>query len=311
MFTSTTHIEPAKGTASHIADLLQLTQQARRLPIRLAHFAKNPTSGPHPSIFRGRGMEFEEVRHYQPGDDVRAIDWRVTARTGQLHTKIFREEHERPFHFIVDHSHSMQFGTRVCFKSVMADYSCAALAWLAFHHGHRIGGAIVHEQSIWLKSQAGKKGLFSLLNKMTTTHAPHQSQQLHNTLEQFIHHSRGGEIFIIFSDFFDFSEHTQNLLKQLSYHYDIACIHIQDPLEQRLNQQGNYHFSNGKQTVNIAIHSQKDEKYYSDYMEKLHKEKQHFFIKNGIAYCTISTDQDPIVALEQAITDQALLRRQL
>lgn len=110
---------------------------------------------------------------------------------------------------------------------------------------------------------------------------------------------------------FDFSEHTQSLLKQLSYHYDIACIHIQDPLEQRLNQQGNYHFSNGKQTVNITIRSQKDEKCYSDYMSKLHEEKQHFFIKNGIAYCTISTDQDPIVALEQAITDQPLLRRQL
>ncbi|WP_235602916.1 DUF58 domain-containing protein [Piscirickettsia litoralis] len=202
MLAKTHRIEPSKGTQSHMADLLQLTQQARRLPMRLAHLAKSPTSGPHPSIFRGRGMDFEEVRHYQPGDDVRAIDWRVTARTGQMHTKIFREERERPFHFIVDHSQSMQFGTRVCFKSVMADHCCAALAWLAFHHGHRTGGAIVHDQPIWLKSQAGKRGLFALLNKMTETHAPTQNQQLTRTLEQFIHHSRGGEILIIFSDIF-------------------------------------------------------------------------------------------------------------
>src|SRR5262249_62183017 len=101
-----------------------------------------PRAGSEPSPFLGRGMEFTEVRGYQPGDDVRWIDWRSTARTGRVHTKLFAEERERPVWLIADLGHSMRFGTRGAFKSVVAARAAAQLAWDAHGAGASVGGIV-------------------------------------------------------------------------------------------------------------------------------------------------------------------------
>lgn len=123
--------------------------------IRLSHPAAGlslarPTvralqSGQYLSAFKGRGMEFDETRPYAQGDDVRHLDWRVTARTGKPHTKLFREERERPVLLSVDYRASMRFATRGMFKSVMAARLAALVAWSALRHGDRIGGQIFSE----------------------------------------------------------------------------------------------------------------------------------------------------------------------
>jgi uncharacterized protein (DUF58 family) len=95
---------------------------------------------------KGRGMEFDEARHYQPGDDIRTIDWRVTARTGKTHTKLYREEKERPVFLLVDLSNSLHFGTQLLFKSVQAAHLASLIAWVATQRGDRIGGLVINNR---------------------------------------------------------------------------------------------------------------------------------------------------------------------
>lgn len=121
-------------------------------------------SGGYLSRTKGRGMEFDEVRPYQPGDDIRSIDWRVTARTDKTHTKLFREERERPVFISVDYRASMQFATRGVFKAVQAAKLAALLAWVAQRQGDRIGGQIFTDNSCReLKPQSGKQAVLHFL----------------------------------------------------------------------------------------------------------------------------------------------------
>ncbi len=108
--------------------------------------ARLGTSGSRLSRFRGRGIEFTEVRAYQPGDDVRSIDWKVTARRTQPHTKVYHEERERPELLIVDQTRSMFFGTGRRLKSVTAAETAAVLAWQYLDRGDRVGGLVLGEQ---------------------------------------------------------------------------------------------------------------------------------------------------------------------
>jgi hypothetical protein len=138
--------------------LIDLAKQATRINL---HHAQNRSqqSGGYVSRFKGRGMEFDETRLYQPGDDIRSIDWRVTARTGKTHTKVFREERERPVFISVDDRLTMQFATRGVFKSVLAAKLAGLLAWAAEYHGDRIGGQIFSElECRELKPQNGRHG---------------------------------------------------------------------------------------------------------------------------------------------------------
>ncbi|HTW75571.1 MAG TPA: DUF58 domain-containing protein [Steroidobacteraceae bacterium] len=120
---------------------LRAAAQGLRLPAHGgAHAARQ---GPHASAQRGRGVEFQEVRAYVPGDDPRSIDWRVTARRGRPHTKLFREERERPVWLLVDLDPLMFFGTRGQLKCALAVRAAALLAWVAALGADRIGAVIV------------------------------------------------------------------------------------------------------------------------------------------------------------------------
>lgn len=135
-------------------------------------------SGNYLARSKGRGMEFDEVRHYQTGDDIRAIDWRVTARTGKTHTKLFREELERPVHIATDLSASMHFGTQLLFKSVQAAHLASLVAWHAKNRGDRLGGIVFNQhQHIELKPRSRKEGVLHYLHALTAIHnAQHQAQ---------------------------------------------------------------------------------------------------------------------------------------
>ena len=124
--------------------LIKLRHSAENLPLKVAK-VKALQTGEYYSPFKGRGMEFDEVRLYQPGDDIRTIDWRVTARSGKAHTKLFREERERSVILCVDFRRTMYFGTRGAYKSVAAAKAAALFAWSAEHQGDRLGGLLFSE----------------------------------------------------------------------------------------------------------------------------------------------------------------------
>ena len=129
-----------RGAYTNLRDLIRLRYAAREITELTDKKTANPLAGLLTSNFQGRGIDFSEVRVYQPGDDVRTIDWRVTARTQKAHTKLFQEEKERPVLILTDQSRSMFFGSQVTFKSVQAARLAALIAWTMLNRGDRVGG---------------------------------------------------------------------------------------------------------------------------------------------------------------------------
>lgn len=133
MINTTEHLQwlkscHANGVSLDLKELIYYRAKARLLDLTPKNQIKHKMAGQYLAPHKGRGMEFAEVRHYQPGDDIRSIDWRVTARTGQTHTKIYQEEKERPVFIFTDFSNTMLFGSQLLLKSVQAAHLSALVA---------------------------------------------------------------------------------------------------------------------------------------------------------------------------------------
>jgi uncharacterized protein (DUF58 family) len=212
-------------------------------------------------------MEFDEARLYQPGDDIRAIDWRVTARRGKTHTKIYREERERPVLISVDCRPSMDFASRGCFKSVQAAKMAALLAWRAEQHGDRIGGQVFSEQGFQeLKPQAGKQAVLHFLNALVS---PRYAKQEPLTLEQVVSrlakHAGHGSLIYLISDFRGLSAKAEMQLSKLARHSEVVLIHIYDPLESQLPNRGRYRFTDGLRDITVDT---ADKRQVNDYQQQ-------------------------------------------
>jgi len=242
-----------KGIHITLDELIQARLLAQRLRLAPRNSARAQRGGAHLSRFRGRGIDFDEVRVYQPGDDIRAMDWRVTARTGRPHAKVFREERERPVLFAVDLGSSMQFGTRVAFKSVTAAKVAAFWAWCASRHGDRVGGVLQREHSsVEYKPRAGHAGVLQLLNAMAepvplSTTGPEQGvAQMLQRLRPVAH---PGSLIVWVSDFRGLNAAHESALSELRRHSEVVAVQIYDELEAQLPPPGRYSVSDGRRSV--------------------------------------------------------------
>lgn len=232
--------------------LIDLAISAHRLNL---HHRRNRAaqSGGFVSRFKGRGMEFDEARSYQPGDDIRTIDWRVTARTGTTHTKVFREERERPVFVSVDNRQPMHFATRGVFKSVLASQLAALLAWAAEYHGDRIGGQLFTEyHCLELKPQNGRHAVLRLLNALANPDPmPTQSLNLEQIFARLNHHARPGSLVYIISDFRGLNDAAESYIAKLALHCEVVLIFVYDPLEKDLPKDGRYRFADDQRDITL------------------------------------------------------------
>jgi uncharacterized protein (DUF58 family) len=244
---------PARITT---ADLIGLSQKSRGLSLK-SGIISALQSGDYQSAFKGRGMEYDESRLYQAGDDIRNIDWRVTARTGKAHTKLFCEERERPVHIWVDFRAPMFFATRGKFKSVIAAELASLFAWTANRQGDRVGGVVfsdsVHHE---LKPQRGKSATLRLIKHMVEHPAwqqnyvrENQQQGMLRSLINLRRMTRPGSLVILLSDFRGFDEDSRSHLIRLRQHNELIMVHIYDWLEEFLPPAGNYRITNGEQEL--------------------------------------------------------------
>jgi len=237
IFTNTPY---TTGVDVQLSELLSYKQHgkmslnAKRLP------ATRKLSGNYLSNIKGRGMEFAEVRHYQAGDDVRSIDWAVTARTGKAHTKLFQEEKERPVFLLVDLSDSMIFGSQFAFKSVQACHLAALLSWQTKQRNDRLGGIVFNQQNVAeLKPTSRGKGLMSFLhhNQMLCQKVAFkqaQKQSLLLQLKRLSHLVQTGSQIHLISDFSQLDEGCYKLINLLRRHNQVTVWQITDPLEMQL-----------------------------------------------------------------------------
>lgn len=260
-------------------------------------------NGGFSSRFKGRGMEFDETRLYQIGDDIRSIDWRVSARTGKTHTKIFREERERPVFISVDCRAAMHFASRGVFKSVLAKKIAALLAWTACHHGDRIGGQLFFDSHCQeLKPQNGRKAVLHFLNALVKP--PPQSPfgggqgggDLELILNRLLHHARAGSLVYLISDFRGLTENAQNHLIKLARHCDVVLLFIFDPLEQNLPT-GHYRFSDGENDLTLNLSDKARLQYQTQFLEK-QDFLQNFAQQHGMIFQSIHTQANPLDCLK-------------
>src|SRR5690606_11080614 len=148
-------------------ELVEIRHQRRGLQLFSAPQRRGALVGLHRARLRGRGIDFDQVRVYQPGADVRSIDWRVTARTQQPHTKLYHEERERPVYLLVAHSRALFVGTGGQFKSVLAAQAAALFGWAALYDHDRIGGLVFGGDSApEVRPQRSKQSLLQLLSRV-------------------------------------------------------------------------------------------------------------------------------------------------
>lgn len=278
--------------------LIDLAKPATSLNLHHTQF-RSRQSGGYVSRFKGRGMEFDEARLYQPGDDIRSIDWRVTARTGKTHTKVFREERERPVFVSVDNRLAMHFATRGVFKSVLAAKLGGLLAWAAEYHGDRIGGQLFSEHECReLKPQNGRHAVLRFLNALVKPQNPLDKEfTLDQVLARLNQHARPGSLVYIISDFRGINDQAETHIAKLSEHCEVVLIFIYDPLESSLPAKGRYRFTDDERDV--VIDSSNQQRLLS-YQQRFIQRQQRLELlakKRGLVFIQCSTVEDPIQCL--------------
>lgn len=287
----------------NLKTLVDLAKPAAALRLRPRQI-RAAQSGNYLSHFKGRGMAFAETRLYQPGDDVRRMDWRVTARTDKPHSKIFQEERERPLFIAVDYRSSMAFATRGVFKSVQAAKLAALLAWAAQQQGDRIGGQIFSNQGcLELKPRTGKAALLRFFNALVQ---PSYSNSTDNSLELALarlqHHAHPGSRVYIISDFRGLNQAAENHLALLARHCEVVLLHIYDPLESRLPATGRYRFTDKIRDIMLDCG---DQKILHDYQQRFQQRQTYLAQlsqKLRMMLLSCSTQQSPFEVLSGADT---------
>lgn len=254
------------GVYTRVEDLLKLRYLAQDLTLEARKKSSALAEGSVRTRYRGRGMEFAEVRPYQAGDDIRTIDWRVTARMQSPYTKLFQEEHERPVFVFVDQRSSMFFGSRNCFKSVFAAQLAALIGWIASRNNDRIGALIFgdHQQKD-IRARRGKHAVLELLNQLSTfnnaLHSPLQPADaidLPTMLQEASRIARPGSMVLLLSDFHDFDEKCVQPLSVLSRRSDVVAVHIYDALEKQLPVNSTLTVTNRRQKLTLQTRNVAD-----------------------------------------------------
>ncbi|MFM1897236.1 MAG: hypothetical protein RLZZ385_2310 [Pseudomonadota bacterium] len=241
-------------------------------------------SGMHLSKMRGRGIDFEEFRPYQPGDDIRLIDWRVTARTSRPFTKVFREERERPVIIALDQTHNMYFGSQVAFKSVIAAQTAALLCWLAIDNGDRVGGLVYSDTNAnMVRPRRSRRSAMHLLNyvqdynqRLTHNHGeghtpdPDFKPGLAYSLGQIRRITKPGSTLYIISDFVTLDDQAMQYIFQLSRHNNVVCCFVYDALEEMLPVPGFYSITDGSRRGSLnTFNSKVRDNYRQQFRDRL------------------------------------------
>lgn len=240
------HSNHMHGIVPSLEELLKLEYMVASTGFTL--LPKQPVhsvlAGKHASKLRGRGLDFEEVRKYVAGDDIRNIDWRVTARTRQTYTKVFTEEKEKPVLVVCDMTPGMFFGSRLYTKSFVAAQLAAVSAFKVLKNGDRFGGLIFNEESCEvIAPQRSRKAVLRYLKKVVTeaeglSTSPREIVNKEYIMDRALMRTASlathDHVILIISDFHQMSPRSNKHLYQLSLHNDVILAQITDPLEEKL-----------------------------------------------------------------------------
>ncbi|VAW75559.1 hypothetical protein PA3071 [hydrothermal vent metagenome] len=297
--------EPLSPVKISLHELINLRHSGESIRLRVKQSSANQ-SGAYRASFKGRGMEFDEVRPYADGDDIRMLDWKVTARTNKPHTKLFREERERPIQLCVDLRPGMFFATRKAYKSVWASRAASLLAWSSLKHRDRLGGLVFsNEGHHELRPATGSRGVLSFLRMLAEqsvwnekNRSASNSDALYQALLRLRRVTRPGSLIFIFSDFSGLDKGSKAQLYHLGKHNDLVLVACFDPLDKNLPPNGHYRIDDGQRDLSFSAANpyfrKEYEQRFTAHIEQLHS-LTHL---RGIRLIESCTTEDPLQSLQ-------------
>lgn len=295
------------GIHADLRELVALRARARELVQAGQRRSENRMSGGQSSPFRGRGMEYAESRPYAAGDDVRHIDWRVTARTGRAHTKLFQPERERVTALVYDASPAMAFGTRVCFKSVQAARIGSLLAWFALSEGDRLAAAECGGRGEVIQPLGGRRGALRVLDGLVRWQPRPQAAAsvagvpLSTTLDALYRVLRPGSHILLLLDARSLDPASDRALSRLRAHHDLAACLLVDPIEATAPRPQRYRVSDGHTRGTLVLDAAVQRERWREHFDSLHRDALDRLRRGGARARLVATDEDPVDALRQLL----------
>ncbi|WP_372876232.1 DUF58 domain-containing protein [Pseudomonas sp.] len=306
------HSQPTQpGVRVNLAELIEMRHRVREVQLFSTPAQRSPLIGLHHSKLRGRGVDFDQVRVYQAGDDVRSIDWRVTARTQEPHTKLFHEERERPIYILVEQSPRLFFGSGLMFKSVLAAQAASLIGWAALGHNDRIGGLVFGDQEQHeIKPRRSKQSLLQLLNRLARANQALSSDMQASrdsfglALRRAREVLRPGSLAVIICDERTLGDNSEQQLNLLARHTDLLLLPISDPLDHALPAAGLLRFAERAAQLELDTHDAGLRQAYRAQGEARLARWQRLAQKLGVPLLALSTQREMIEQLRDHLNAQ-------
>jgi len=290
--------------------IMRLLQQGRSLATTSGTVPVNSheqRAGEQYSPFRGSGFDYDESRMYQPGDDLRYINWRLVARSGELYSKVFREERESSCLFVIDRRSAMRFGTQQMLKVSRAIELAIVLAGKYLHQGFSVGGLLIQPDSHWIPPQHGQHHILAACHDFASACPPldiaSSIPDINMMLSQLAARASTGCELILLSDFYDLNESRSALLTRLSQQHLVKAIQVLDPIELELPQSGSW-LLNGYPHQDVIRVTDEDAALKQQYQTSIHQQQKQLtqlFANNQIPFTSILTSNDLESCLKQVL----------
>ena len=294
-----------KGIKPDIKELLSYRYRAKALKLFANQKVNTVNVGSKASKAKGRGMDFDEVRHYQHGDDIRLMHWSLTARLGKPFTKVYHEERERTMYFIMDQSATMRFGTRECFKSVKVANATALLGFGALGAHEKVGGIIFDDNGYnYYPAKQDKSALVKMLNHVTNDKSKPQivtDKGLAGVLKFLYAKVRSNSVIVVLSDFNGFNDYAQQYLKLLAKKNEIINIFSYDPIEKELPAKDLYSFSNGSENLVLDAANTKQNDIYKNIYSARYRAIKGFSRQYKMVFFEIATNDDLVKTINYGV----------
>ena len=278
----------------------EILKRIKKLDIKTKQLVDGIISGNYNSIFKGQGMEFSEIRDYRAGDDIRAIDWKVTARFNHPYIKEFIEERDLQVYLVIDVSGSGNFGTSIS-KQEKSLEIIASLMFTALQNNDGVGIFLITDNmEKFIPAKKGRKHILQLLNAITTFTPNSSKTSLKKPLEQVSKIIKRKSIVFVISDFMDTSAY-QMPLKILRKHHDLIAMRIVDPREREIPDVGMIELEDNETGEQILVDTS-DREFRNSYSKLIAENDSRFLtsmMKNKIDTVSLSTDQNSFTSMRK------------
>jgi len=296
------------GVQASLAELIEIRHRLREVQLFSSPGRRSALLGAHHSRLRGRGVDFDQVRVYQAGDDERNIDWRVTARTQEPHTKLFHEERERPIFILAEQSRQLFFGSSRQVKAVLAAQAAALIGWAALEHNARVGGLVFgsgapHE----IKPRRSKQSLLQLLNRLVrANHAlhselPDEPDGFGLALRRAREVLRPGSLVVVVCDERGLSDSAERQLLLLGRHSELLLLPLSDPLDHALPAAGLLRFAQDGALLELDTHDSELRQAYRALGQARQERWQRLAERVGCLLLPLSTQFELIEQLRERL----------